>query len=262
MCEPLSSTTKAIDVYNLVNDWFEKRGLNWTKKIGWLSTDGAPAMLGRKSGFGALVKKQAPQLVTIHCFLHRHALACQTLPKPLLDALNSAVKAVNFIRGQALNHRLFKILCQELGSEHEVLLYHTDVRWLSRGRVLTRVMELRNEMAGFLREKKNKLADEFDQHSFIVSLAYLADIFSHLNDLNVSLQGRQVNILDAKEKIGAFSQKLELWKSRVFNANYCNFPTLENVILLDEGANTPEWIQEEIFNHLENLGNEFDRYPV
>ena len=257
MCEPLLATTKAVDVYNLVDDFCKKNGLNWTQRIGWLTTDGAPAMLGKRSGFGALIKKEAPSLVVVHCHLHRHALAAQTLPSRLLEALNFAVKAVNFIRAQALNHRLFKILCQELGSEHDVLLYHTDVRWLSRGRVLTRVMELRNEIATFLREKKNKLVDHFDEPSFIISLAYLADIFSHLNDLNVSLQGTQVTILDAREKISSFQSKLELWIRRVKKDNYSNFPTLETLVKENEGADTPEWIGEDIADHLENLVQEF-----
>jgi hypothetical protein len=94
---------------------------------------------------------------------------------------------VNFIRSRALNHRLFKIFCQEVGAAHELLLYHTEVRWLSHGRVFTRVMELRTKIAMFLREKENKLCEEFEIQGFIVSLAYLADIFSHSNDLNISL---------------------------------------------------------------------------
>jgi hypothetical protein len=70
------------------------------------------------------------------------------------SAMDTAVQAVNFIWSRALNHRLFKIFCEEVGAAHEVLLYHTEVRWLSHGRVFTRVMELRTEIAMFLREKE------------------------------------------------------------------------------------------------------------
>jgi len=133
-------------------------------------------MVGKKSGFGALVKREAAHLVTSHCYLHRHALACKTLPPNLKSAMDCAVQAVNFIRAQALTHRLFKILCQELGAVHEVLLFHTEVRWLSRGRVLSRVMELRKEIAMLLEEKQEyKLNEQFHTHSFVASLAYLAD---------------------------------------------------------------------------------------
>jgi hypothetical protein len=76
-----------------------------------------------------------------------------------------------------------------------------------------------------------------------VSLAYLEGIFSHLNDLNIPLQGSEVTVLDANEEIAAFQQKLALWKRRVAKDNYANFPSLENV-LSGEGVieTVPDWI--------------------
>jgi hypothetical protein len=150
--------------------------------------------------------------------------------------MDTVVQAVNFIRSRALNHRLLKIFCQEVGAAHEVLLYHTEVCWLSHGRVFSRVMELTTEKATFLREKENNLCEEFETQGVTVSLAYLADIFSHLNDLNISLQGSEVTVLDANEKIAAFHQKLALWKRRVAKDNHANFPTLENVVLSGGGV--------------------------
>ena len=96
-------------------------------------------MLGNASGFTALVKKEAPHVIVTHCFLHRHALASKTLPTILREVLSTAVKVVNFIRTRALNHRVFKRFCHEMGAEYEVLLHHTEVRWLSRGQILTRL---------------------------------------------------------------------------------------------------------------------------
>jgi len=106
-------------------------------------------MLGKTSGFATLVKKEAPHIIVTHCFLHRHALASKTLSSTLQEILSTSVKVVNFIRALALNHRIFKKLCQEIGAQHEVLLYHTEVRWLSRGQVLKRLMELRKEVPFF-----------------------------------------------------------------------------------------------------------------
>ena len=50
------------------------------------------------------------------------------------------------------------------------------------------------EIITFLPEKENKLCGEFETHNFTASLAYLADVFSHLNDLNIALQGSEVTI--------------------------------------------------------------------
>ena len=96
--------------------------------MGSICTDGAPSMLGAKSGFTTSVKKRAPHIISIHCALHRHALASKTLPEYLKAVLKHAIECVNFIRAHALNHRLFKVLFDQMGSEHTVLLYHTDVR--------------------------------------------------------------------------------------------------------------------------------------
>ena len=74
-------------------------------------------MLGRKSGFGALVKADAPHITVTHCLLYRHALATKTFPPKLAEVLTILVKCVNYVRNIALKHRIFKVLCNEMGSE-------------------------------------------------------------------------------------------------------------------------------------------------
>ena len=114
--------------------------------IGYICTDGAPAMLGNRSGFAAMLKKEIPELKVTRCLLHRQALAFITLLPYLKDALNSCVKIVNYIRGRALNHRLFLSLCQDVNQNDNHVLYHTEVRWWSRGRVPDRFQQLRKEI--------------------------------------------------------------------------------------------------------------------
>ena len=70
------------------------------------------------------------------------------------------MKTINLIRGRALNHRLFKSLCQDYGSEHSVLLFHTEVRWLSRGRALTRFFEFRKEVKIFSKKREYDIIKE------------------------------------------------------------------------------------------------------
>lgn len=67
----------------------------------------------------------------------------------LNEVLTEAVQIINFIKRNALNSRLFLILCEEMGSEHSHLLMHAEVRWLSRGRVLNRFVELRKKLNYF-----------------------------------------------------------------------------------------------------------------
>ena len=186
-------------------------------------------MLGNKSNFASRVKKEVSHITVSHCVLHRHALAAKSLPGKLKKVLSIAVSAVNYIRGNALNHRLFKAFCNEVGAKHSILLDHTEVRWLSPGRVLTRVFELHKEIEMFLRQRGSSLEEHFESEGFILSLAYLSDIFSHLNDLNTFILGKGINMITGREKIFAFTGKLSIWKNRIDCENYANFPTLDEV---------------------------------
>ena len=105
-CTPLKTTTKAVDVFNIVKEFFLNHEMS-LDMVGSLCTDGAPAMLGNKSGFASRVKKEVPHITVTHCMLHRHALAAKSLPEKLKKVLSIAVSVVNYIRGNALNHRLF-----------------------------------------------------------------------------------------------------------------------------------------------------------
>jgi len=137
-------------------------------------------VIAEKSGFAALLKKKEPDVIVNHCFLHRHALAAKTVPPYLKDVLSICVQFVNFILGSPLHHRLFKLFCEEMGSEHQVLLFHTEVRWLSCGKILTRMAEFKDEIAIFLRKYQSNFAENFEDEIFVLTLSYLADIFSHL----------------------------------------------------------------------------------
>ncbi|XP_068240879.1 protein FAM200C-like [Palaemon carinicauda] len=144
-------------------------------------------MLGNKSGFAALVKE----------------------------------------RGRALKHSVFKLFCEEMGSEHQVLLFHTEVRWLSRREMLTRIAELANVIAIFLRDYQSDYAENFEDEIFILSLSYLADIFGQLNDLNLSMQGMFANNIYFTEKVEALKKKISLWKHRNQGGNGGSFPILD-----------------------------------
>jgi len=260
-CRPLLTTTTAQDVLAIIKNFFAEQDFaDWSLKLGSICTDGAPAMLGNKSGLTTLVKADAPHVHVTHCMLHRHALAAKTLPQTLKDVMSTSVQVVNFIRARATNHRLFKELCKEIGSDHEVLLYHTEVRWLSRGQVFSRLMALQVEVAMFLQEKGSDLARKFDDPEFILALAYLADIFSHLNNLNSSIQGPSRTIIDAGEKLNSFLEKLPVWIRRVECNNFANFSCLEEILQLRQVSDLPAGIKDSILTHLVTLRSSFDNY--
>ena len=91
-----------------LNNFLAKHNLD-IQVIGYVCTDSAPTILGNKSFF-FFVKTGYSALAVTHCFLHRHALALETLPLKLKNFVDNSVKAINWIRGRALNQPLFKSL--------------------------------------------------------------------------------------------------------------------------------------------------------
>jgi zinc finger BED domain-containing protein 5/7/8/9 len=82
-----------------------------------------------------------------------------------------------------------------MGSIHINLFLHTAVRWLSRGKVFVRVFEMRQEIYIFLKEQNHDYAKNFVDPAWLCRLAYLADIFSRINDLNLTMQGNNLACL-------------------------------------------------------------------
>jgi hypothetical protein len=121
---------------------------------------------------------------------------------------------VNFISSRALNSRLFSKLCKAKGSDHDKLLLQAEVRWLSRARVLRRLVELK-EVKLFLTEESPTLADLFHNENWLCNLSYLTDVSGNLNELNTSLQGENANILLLHDKISAFVKKISIWKKKL-----------------------------------------------
>ena len=140
-----------------------------------------------------------------------------------------------------------------MDSEFKVLLYHSEVRWLSLGKVINRVFVLRAELLEFLIDHNHRHAKHFNNPSFLLTLAYLADIFAALNHLNCQMQGGGVSVIEAEEKLCAFQRKLELWRQRLENDNFANFLLLDKIA----SSSSTAMNDKEDHNDLQRLKSEF-----
>ncbi|KAI6646276.1 hypothetical protein LOD99_9307 [Oopsacas minuta] len=118
-----------------------------------------------------------------------------------------------------------QIVLDECNAEYSDICYYTEVRWLSRGKVLERVFELRNVSAEFLLSKGREFL--LTNPEFVSDVGYFADITSHLNCLNTQLQGKSKNILDVIASVDAFTNKLTLLKRQLARDDVTHFPLLK-----------------------------------
>ena len=168
--------------------------------------------------------------------------------------MDIAVKMINFIRLMAKNHRLFQLLTREMGVQYVGFLFYTIVRWLLRGKCLSQLYELKNELEIFFRVNKNNI-----QVHFHVILAYLADVFGHFNDINLSLQGRGVTVSDVKNKLAGLTSRMGVWQAQIKLGSTTSFPLLKRLLKMN-GIEFLDNIKTCIIEHLEILSAKLRSY--
>ncbi|XP_068246846.1 protein FAM200A-like [Palaemon carinicauda] len=149
---------------------------------------------------------------------------------------------------------------EEMGTHYENLLYHTEVCWLSREKVLVRVAELRELLHIFLEEKRSSLANLFNDELWVENLCYLADIFGEVNARNLKLQGRQTTSLELRENIVSFCGKLQLWTRRVGKGIVAQFPTLDAFLDKVNSEDILNHMKTDIRDHLTALLKSLHKY--
>ena len=210
---PLKGTITGRDIFQALEKCINKYGLPWDRLV-CLATDGAPAMRSSRIGVAGYVENKLNSLgtekvnfVSVHCILHQEALCSKSLQ--MREVMDVVVKTANFFRSRGLTHRQFKSFLADMNSEYGELLYHTEIRWLSRGNVLKRFFALRNEITTFL-EMKNKAVPLLADATFQCNLAFLTDITHHLNELNLKIQGKKQIITQMYDQVKSFKVKLHL----------------------------------------------------
>ena len=197
-CKPILKNCRAHELFAILNNFFQENNLQWKYCVG-LCTDGARVTSGRFGGLRTLVQGVAVNVKWTHCLIQREALASQQLSGDLNGVLKAVVKTVNFIKARPLKTRFFQRLCGELGAEYNNLLFYCNARWLSKGKVLLRVYELRNKISIFLKEN-HAFATTFEDEVFLTQLVYLCDIFLKLNQLNISSKEKKRTFCNSMTK--------------------------------------------------------------
>uniref|UniRef100_A0A8C5LZB9 General transcription factor II-I repeat domain-containing protein 2-like n=1 Tax=Leptobrachium leishanense TaxID=445787 RepID=A0A8C5LZB9_9ANUR len=251
--------TTGSNIFQNLCDVINGASLPWNKLVG-ITTDGAPSMTGKRNGLVALVQRKleeenADPAIALHCIIHQQALCSKCLK--VENIMPVVVKCINHIRTRGLQHRQFRTFLQEIGAAYGDVLYFTEVRWLSRGNVLKRFFELREEIKTFLMDGRLDVP-ELDDPKWVMDLAFLVDLTHELNKLNLKLQGPNQFVTVAFDSVKAFSLKLQLWKTQFTQKNLSHFPTFKSIFEEKSGELSMLGVDKYVAA-MENLQQEFDQ---
>lgn len=94
--------------------------------------------------------------------------------------------------------------------------------------MLQRFFELREEIHLFM-ESKGKYTTELRDEKFLCEMSFLCDITSHLNEMNLQLQGWGRVISDLYSTVKAFKTKMSLWETQMRKENLSQFPSCQTM---------------------------------
>jgi hypothetical protein len=218
----LETDTNGKSIFHTVDQIFKDKEIPLTNIL-TCATDGAPSITGRYRGCVAYVKKTVPNVFTMHCVIHRQHLVAKHLSDQVHKSLNTVITAVNKIKTQALKERLFRKLCIEKNEDFERLLPHTVVCCLSKGKCVRRFYKLFDTGVEFFEETNATLT--FIKHY----IAYLSDLFDKLYEMNLQLQGNEVNLVKTKSVISTFVSKLAMFTRNIGRRELYQFPNLSEL---------------------------------
>ncbi|KAL4132712.1 hypothetical protein QTP88_009821 [Uroleucon formosanum] len=242
----LETNTKGETIFNTLENFCDEKQIP-LKNIMSIATDSAPAMTGRHKGFIAYLKNKVSNVLGVHCIIHRQYLVAKNLSERLHTSLHYVIRAVNKIRSNSLNYRLFSKLCVANDEDFNRLLLHTEVCWLSKGTCLTRFYNMFDSVIEFLKNKDTGLRDNLITSKNDIS--YLTDLYKLFNDVNLQFQGDDLNLIKTKTVISTFVAKLLFTREILVDMN-----------LITPNLATASFINDDLVvycQHLENLQNDF-----
>ncbi|CAI7761152.1 unnamed protein product [Closterium sp. NIES-53] len=182
------------------------------QRISGISIDGASVMMGSQAGLVVRLREKLPHLVSCHCIAHREALAAKDAAEalPVFNMVDDLIRMVSDLLGRSdPKHQRFMDL-QELFTETslEVQGIH-QVRWLSRGDALLRILAVWPAVIVFLKEFHAAMFLLATSYRFHFLMYFLADVLEQLNFLNKTFQQRQLDLVSLHTQIKRTTSHIE-----------------------------------------------------
>lgn len=227
---PLTGTTSGNELFLRVEKSLKKFNVDWSKLVS-LSTDGNSTMVSVKQLVTKLKSRVSElckdtELKSVHGLILQESLCAKKLKMD--HVMDIVIYTITWIRFHGSNHRKFSALFNELDAQYGRLFCSMELKWVSRGMVLRQFFDLLEEIDFFI-ASKGESVPQLTSKDWIKDLAFLVDIMTYLNMLDISLQRHSQVVTQMYDSVRSFLAKLCLWETHLARNNLAHFPTLKLV---------------------------------
>ncbi|KFD50498.1 hypothetical protein M514_08566 [Trichuris suis] len=237
----LVTDSKGKSIFQVVEGYFKEKEVPLANVIS-VATDGAPLIVGCQ-------REGSPKRIGHSVRNPPSALGAKCLSERLHRSLQLVITAVNRIKSRPLRDRLFRHLCEENGEDFHRLLFHTEVGWLSQGTRLSRFYNLYASVLEFFEEDDASLCANLKK--FEGDIAYMADLYMKFNEMNLQLQGEDLNLIKTKSVISARKgrineQNVEVYWRHLELLHQDSIERFEDTLSLEEDLLQQQQVNEEL----------------
>ena len=207
-------------IVEAINQFYTKHRLDMQRMV-MLTSDGASVMLGKHNGVAALLRCQIPHLTEQHCVAHREDLGIDDAWKdvPLMREVETLLRSVyNMFSRSAVKKGKFEELADVLNEDTLSFRPLNEVRWLSRNQAVNAVLRNYTVLEESCRTTYSESGDPVAKYcykklsnpKYKVTLLALGDVLSELAQLCLSLQKRNLTVMEGHCLARAKIEKLHL----------------------------------------------------
>ena len=224
---------KALGIAEAVNSAMSNVCDKWKEKVVALGTDGAAVMVGEVGGVFALLKRNIPHLIKVHCIAHRLELASADTVK----AIPELEEAKSMLQGMWKHYHYSPMAVRELKELAEgmqVRAYKAvkadGTRWVPHLKRALDVLLSKNyytvvshlhdtsqawDASITMQGRASNYCKKLVSYKFLLFLNLLLDIVTAIiTKLSLQFQEDKMSISQLQDKVNALSSTLESFKVR------------------------------------------------
>ena len=224
---------KATGITEAVNSAMTDICENWKEKAVALGSDGASVMVGDVGGVYALLKRDIPHLIKVHCIAHRLELAFSDTVKavPHLEEAKDMLQGIwKHYHYSPKAVRELKELAESMQVKAYKAVKADGTRWVPHLKRALDILLLKNyftvvtqlqhtsqarDASVTMQGRASNYCKKLVSYKFLLFLHLLLDIVTAISKLSLQFQDDKISISQLQDKVNTLSSTLEAFKVRL-----------------------------------------------